>query len=135
MKCPVCYASQEIIDGEIIHICPYCDAILIYDGSLKRVDSFPWWIRGGIKIPANEGIIVTEKRSLHFQYKEKWFLDNKYEMILNEESRGEMNEKVLEIYGKLPIFVLPGLKIGLEYHDNLTIRHHKGSAIFKRIEK
>ena len=135
MKCPICYATQKIFENEIVHVCPYCDAILIYDGSLKKVDFFPWWIKNKMKLSENEGIIVTENELFHFHYEGKWILNNYYEMVKSDNRKGDMDRTVIEIYGKLPIFALPGMKIVVEKNEDIIITHQRGSTIFKRFKE
>lgn len=136
MKCPVCYASQEIFENEVVHICPYCDAILINDGrSLRRVDIFPWWIKKKRETGENEGIIITDGNELHFSYTNGWILNREYKLLKIDGSRGKMKERVIEVYGRLPVLAFPGVYIGVEWESSPVIRHPGGSAIFERIEK
>jgi len=134
MKCPVCLASQTIYPGEMIHVCPYCDAILIYDKKLKVVDNFPWWTKKIEDLRDNQGIVITEKRRLEFQFKEKWILNGKYYLYENTAERGNMDENVKWIYGSIPIFTLPDLKVGIVEEKFIKIYHQKGCSVFKPIE-
>ncbi len=136
MKCPVCFASQEIYEGEITHVCPYCDAILVLEGgSLRRIDRFPWWIKRNMEVGEREGIIITGKYRFIFRYDGRWILNDEYFLLENRAERGRMDEDVVEIYGKLPILAFPGIRIGVEFDRGITIRHPAGSAIFERIEE
>ncbi len=131
MKCPVCFASQTVYPGEMVHVCPYCDAILIYDKKLKTIDSFPWWTKKLEDLSGIQGLIITEKRRLEFQFEEKWILNRKYELVENKYEKGKMDEPVKYIYGSIPIFTLPDLKIGIVEENFIKIYHQKGCSIFK----
>jgi hypothetical protein len=136
MKCPVCYASQKIYDNEVAHVCPYCDAILIYDGrSLRRIDRFPWWIKRRRKVEGFTGLVITEKNELYFKYTGRWILNEDYYLFSKNNERGRMDENVIEIYGSFPILAFPGIGIGVEKGKDIKITHPGGSTIFKRIEE
>lgn len=134
MKCPVCFASQVSYENELIHVCPYCDAILIPDENrYKIVDIFPWWVPKQHDEKVN-GILISDKHKFLFYYKDNsWIVNNKYIFyeIVNE--KYEYNEYVKYIHGSMPVFTYPGLKITVVEDDQLKIYHQKGLTIFNRI--
>lgn len=134
MKCPVCFASQESIPNEKVHVCPYCDSILIpYENGYRTVDQFPWWIKKNFDLGNKVGIVITEKRILFFSYGKNWILNDKYVLENNIENNAEKNEKVTYIYGSIPIFTLPGQSISIVENEGIKIYHQKGLAIFNPI--
>ncbi len=135
MRCPVCFSSQTIQPGEMIHVCPYCDAILIYDNNkLKTIDKFPWWIKKIENLSGIHGLIITEKRRLEFQFKGKWILNEKFVLVENISEKGSMDEAVKYIYGSIPVFTLPDLKLGVIEENGIKIYHQKGCSFFKPFE-
>ncbi|MGC8663912.1 MAG: hypothetical protein ACP5SF_05540 [Thermoplasmata archaeon] len=134
MKCPICFASQESILGELIHVCPYCDAILIpFKEGYRSIDQFPWWIRKDKDLNGKKGLIVTEKQILYFDFNKNWILNDKFILDKTLNINNDKEEKVLYIYGSLPIFTIPGQNISVIFDDELKIYHQKGLTIFKPV--
>ncbi len=132
MKCPVCFATQKTFPGELIHICPYCDAILIpSEKGYMTIDKFPWWIKKEKELYDATGILITEKHQFFFTYKDKWILDNKYELEKFSDEKIEGKENVIYIYGSMPVFTYPGLNVSIIFDDKIKIYHQKGLTVFK----
>ncbi len=135
MKCPVCFLEQKHYENERVHVCPYCDAILIYrEDGYFRWDSQKWWIK--YRKYSSLGAFDTEKEHFEFEFNENWILNNKY--ILNEkENKKEIkNRKRVEwVEGILPITALPGSYIEYEISDEkIKIQDHENLFVFKRIQ-
>lgn len=134
MKCPICFATIEPVSGEMIHVCPYCDAILISaENHYRVIDRFPWWIKKEIDLKDAAGILITEKNRFTFTFRKRWILNGRFELEYVSDEKAEKNETVTYIYGSLPIFTYPGLKISIKMDGKIKIYHQKGLAVFKPI--
>lgn len=134
MKCPVCFATIDPIPGEMIHVCPYCDAILIPgEKGYSTIDKKPWWIKKTEDLRGSTGILVTENHTFIFNYRERWILNEKFELEYKSNENIDKNEKVTYIYGALPVFTYPGMSISTVIDDKIKIYHQKGLTVFKPI--
>lgn len=134
MKCPVCLLEQKHYEGEKVHVCPYCDAILIYkENRYVRWEFEKWWISH--KKHDSLGALETESMIFEFNFKEVWYLNNFYKLIKKDNERNVKNEEHVKwVEGIIPLLLLPGSSIKYEINENeIILQDKEESFIFKRI--
>ncbi len=142
-QCPTCFAELGDKSDSAMCVCPFCGSLLIVDKEkekfyLAKKDN-GWYFFRKKYLGDNDGYAKLSTMEILFRRENGlWTAEiegERYMIGQSSEDCGEESSKIVrveELWGDIPILLMPGMEIRISCGDKIKICTSRGSYVLER---
>jgi len=142
-QCPTCFAELGDKSHAKLSVCPYCGSLLVVDKARKKFylakHESGWYFFRKKYIGSYDGYAKLSDMELYFSYRDGvWSatIDGR-EYRIEELDKCESYEERVELeelWGDVPILLMPGMEIMIKISERICIKSSRGAYALEPIQ-